>query len=157
MCTEIATEAANTFMFDWNLLITILAGLGGVMVGGFVTWKIQDRKLKHVDENRFQEQRMKVYMQMIDAGNKALAKYAQGKTADAHVEVEKFFNAYQQTQLISSSETYEKASDVFNAFRALQTNKKFIGSEKIPTEYSDSVKPFIRSARKELKIDTIIK
>ena len=43
-------------MFDWNLLITALTGLGG-----FVTWKIQERQLKHIDENRFQAQRMAVY------------------------------------------------------------------------------------------------
>ena len=89
-------------MFDWNLLITVLTGLAGVAVGGFVTWKIQDKQLKHVDENRFQEQRMTAYIDMLKRANVVMARYSIGNFQDLHLEVDKFYDAFVQTQFISS-------------------------------------------------------
>ena len=140
-------------MFDWNLLITALTGLGGVAVGGFVTWKIQERQLKHIDENRFQEQRMAVYQDFITAANVLIAKYSVGHTHEIDGYAEKFMNVFQKIHLVASDETLEQASYLFRMVRDMQDNNALAADVKVIKKYNDMSGQFMRKARKELKIE----
>jgi len=141
--------------FDWNLLITALTGLGGVAVGGFVTWKIQDRQLKHVDENRFQEERMGVYGSFMHSANILTTKYKMGFTLPADIDdyAEELMNSYKKIHLIASVEILDKAKYLYSAVADIQRNPSLLLDEKTKKLYSQTVDEFVIAVRKELKID----
>lgn len=168
MCPDILLTEANTFMFDWNLLITVAAGLGGVMVGGYYAKKTQDERLKHTDENRFQEERMDTYVDFLSAAhtlhsikkvrldlnetdisiNKELNMRASDNTSE-------IVDALQRLHLIASTEVRDIAKEVFDcAMDGLHKNKDVPLDE---NKYEEIRNKFRDSARKELKIDKKIK
>lgn len=144
---EIVAEAAT---FDWNLLITALTGLGGVAVGGFVTWKIQERQLKHIDENRYQEQRMEAYIQMAASSNLVISHKYSGNEEGQKIHALDMIEALQKIQVISTEEVRKASVAVIEVTRAYTPDK---GNDSDPgEEYKNTVSNFWQAVRKELKI-----
>ncbi len=141
--------------FDWNLLITVLAGLGGVAVGGFVTWKIQERQLKHVDDNRFQEQRMMVYVNYMSNATKALSQY--NSNSNFSGALDKYTDAYENVKIIASKKTLLSADEHFKLTLKIFREKNNTKNEKTimnqSKQYMVLLNNFTDCVRKELKID----
>jgi len=139
--------------FDWNLLITALTGLGGVAVGGFVTWKIQDRQLKHADESRFQEQRMSVYTGIHKSSNVIMAKYTVGNVEGVSVDLDQFYDFAGQAHLVSTKDTFEKVHEIIQLINSIQLKKGLMDDPEKAVKFRKALNDFLVSARKELKID----
>ena len=139
-------------MFDWNLLITAITGLGGVAVGGFVTWKIQDKQLTHIDENRFQEQRMAAYSKFVTSSGNIISSDNPHKRIDDLVELTK---QYELIRLMASDEVSRNASGILNILSEHVKNEGE-SSKKLQSEHKGLLEKLFISARKELKIDTNI-
>jgi len=124
--------------------------LGGVAVGGFVTWKIQDRQLKHADESRFQEQRMETYLDFITSANSAFVLLSENRKNEASDCLGDVYRALQKMRLISTKQTTSK----IDAIVAVLNSTDNTGDPDQKLEHFKAVvKDFWDVARKELKIE----
>jgi hypothetical protein len=106
---------------DWvglaGILGTILGTLGGVIVGAFGAWKIQQKQLQHADETRFQEQRMEAYTDFVASITKTLGllKFEVWDTEASMLAL----TTYDIIKMIGSPETVEWAEKVHTVSRQL--------------------------------------
>lgn len=119
-------------------------------MGGFVTWKIQDRQLKHADESRFQEQRMETYLDFITSANSAFVLLSENRKNEASDCLGDVYRALQKMRLISTKQTTSK----IDAIVAVLNSTDNTGDPDQKLEHFKAVvKDFWDVARKELKIE----
>lgn len=154
---------------SWDLVINAATGLSGVAVGGFVTWKIQERQLKHADENRFQEERMDTYTKFLSYAQTMNAinlvrlsmvsedRYEENTKQITTKETDLIFKIspiMQKIELISSKEIRKFAGKLYELL--MNDSKSDIDNPINEDEYIKVRNSFISSVRKELKIDSFI-
>ena len=136
---------------DWVAIVGIIGTLAGVCVGAFVTWKIQERLIKHSDATRFQKDRLDIYAQYTGAANIAvshLSLHRQNLDASG-----KFFELFEKVRLVATDEVMRHANLLHAKFAEIQRTGVMPGiPEESLSEFNAIVANFINAARNELRI-----
>lgn len=140
---------------DWVAIADILAGilgtLGGVGVGAFVTWKIQEAQIKHSDATRFQKERLDAYSQYNAAANKTLAGWLSNQpNIDA---IDKFITTHERVRLVATDEVKKHAILLCKKFGEIQ--EAALEGEILDSNLSEFIEIsayFNEAARLELRI-----
>ena len=144
-------EIKQVASFDWSTLIPAISAFIGIGVGGFVTWKIQARQLKHADENRFQEHKKEAYLSFLSAMNELSAYVSTHQKADNTL-LRKLIGAYEEVSLIAEKNVKEEANKYYNyLFEVLYSENNDL--KNVTKENAKYRKSFLKIAREDLKID----
>jgi hypothetical protein len=146
---------------DWvglaGILGTILGTLGGVIVGAFGAWKIQQQQLKHADDTRFQQQRLKAYTDYISSITISLGALKIGEWDKDNMDL--FLETYDIVKMIGSHKTVEVAEEVHTAFIPVfvpkQADRQRIANEITQdpsTGLLSHMNRFREEARRELRV-----
>lgn len=141
-------ETTGTY---WVAVFGILGTLIGVCVGAFVTWKIQERQIKHSDATRFQEDGFNIYSQFLAAANNAVS----FRNTDLPFinAFSKFLEQIEKVRLIATDDVKQYAyllNGKFIEINKIPQNSKI--PENILNEFNNIVANFVTAARKELRI-----
>ena len=133
---------------DWIAVAGILGTLGGLIVGAFTTYKIQEWQSRHADATKFQDLRMKAYIQFIDFTNGVRNQRRAGGLNSTGILV-KFSACSDQIQLIGTDAVVAEVMAVHNLIFDVKSKEDANAEEKLDA----ATARFRVAARAELRVD----
>jgi len=132
---------------------TLLGSLGGVGIGSFVTWKIQQRQLAAQERTRFHEQRLEIYTQFTGACNQYMSAMQVGPQAaanatSAHVLL---IAAFEKLRMCGSTNVFNAATAVHAICVPVMTGQA--NANQVGLAFNARMAELVVEARKELGID----
>lgn len=136
---------------DWVGVAGIIGTLGGVIVGAVTTYKIQERKIDHLDETRFHEQRLSAY-KSFSAGIIICAAHwkSGGHSQEGFTQI---FESMEAIRMVASRAVLDAAVEghsIFSELLSLEDRRN--APEELYERLNSSMVKFNLAARNELKI-----
>ena len=139
-------------VIDWVGIAGIVGTLGGVGLGAFGTYKIQQLQLSHENETRFHDQRMDAYIKFASNINRTVSTWQTGNH-DTEA-VNDILQSFEEILLIGSSDVCSKATQahglVLNLF--VRTDRSNIPADDMH-KLNLALANFRNAARQELNIN----
>lgn len=132
---------------------TLLGSLGGVGIGSFVTWKIQERQLAAQERTRFHEKRLEIYTEFTDACNQYMSAMQVGPQAAAQATNAqiRLVAVFEKLRMCGSTNVFGAASVVHAICAQVMTGQANVNQ--VNLAFNTSIAQVVVEARKELGID----
>jgi hypothetical protein len=139
---------------DWTGIAGIIGTLGGVCVGAFGAWKIQQQQLEHADDTRFQEQRMEAYTDYIEYISRMSVSLKMEEWDNESME--QLSKTYETVMMIGTPETVEQAVRTHEILLSTLGPDPAVRKrkmEEVSEDLNTALAAFRVTARRELRIN----
>ena len=136
-----------------DTFLAVLGTLGGVCIGAFVTWKIQERQIAHENETRFHERRLDIYAEYLETSSRAIAEFKlAGAMSDNNFS--RCANSLQRVRLVASQPVFKVVDECRSMLAEVATAqiKDPKNREALSQSFNKKTAQLVKLMRKEINV-----